>query len=571
MPLTRVTPGARTVRSRRIKSALLASAVSVCLVAASAPATPLGVGDRLFPYLGNPGYDVAAYDLAFTYSGSNSKPLQAVTTIEGWTTAALDRVNLDFAHGKVRSVEVDGSPAAFTSAGEDLVITPEDPLPQGDWMRITVHHTSDPVSADGREGGWVRTADGLAMANQADAAHLVFPCNDHPSDKARFTIRVTAPSDYTAVANGLPAGVDKAGNTTTWTYRTHHPMATELAQVSIGRSTVLHREGPHGLPVRDVVPTKDRELLEPWLKKTPDQMTWMESRVGPYPFETYGLLMADATTGFELETQTLSLFERKLFAGSVYPAWYVESIMVHELAHQWFGNSVTPRTWSDLWLNEGHATWYEALYAEERAGRTLEARMKAAYGDSDGWRAAGGPPGAPKPPTPGQKIGIFRANVYDGAALVLYALRQEIGTSAFEQLERAWVRDHKDATAGTAEFRRLAEQIAGRDLGTFFEAWLYGEKTPPMPGHPEWKSAAPASAGKAGGKVSEKAGGQAGAKAEGKTDGKAGAKAGDKAGGKAGGAAGGKAGGTAGAKGGDKAEGRTGGKAEGKAAAKAAE
>ncbi|MFI6038284.1 M1 family metallopeptidase [Streptomyces sp. NPDC051315] len=497
MLLTPLTSRARTARSRRLKATLLASAVSVCLVAASAPATPLGVGDRLFPYLGNPGYDVASYDLAFTYSGSNSKPLQAVTTIDGWTTTALDRINLDFTHGKVESVEVDGEPAAFASAGEDLVITPEEPLPKGDWMRVTVRHTSDPVSSEGRDGGWVRTADGLAMANQADAAHLVFPCNDHPSDKASFTIRVTAPDGYTAVANGLPVGVDRAGRTTTWTYRTRHPMATELAQVSIGRSTVLHREGPRGLPVRDVVPTKDRDLLEPWLKKTPDQITWMENRVGPYPFETYGLLMADATTGFELETQTLSLFERDLFTEQDYPRWYVESIMVHELAHQWFGNSVSPRTWSDLWLNEGHATWYEALYAEEKAGRTLEARMKAAYGASDHWRAAGGPPAAPKPPTPGQKIGIFRPNVYDGAALVLYALRQVIGTRAFEQLERAWVRDHRDSTASTADFRRLAERISGRDLGAFFKSWLYDEKTPPMPGHPDWKPTAPARTGKA--------------------------------------------------------------------------
>ncbi|MGW0940968.1 M1 family metallopeptidase [Streptomyces sp. NPDC002623] len=475
----------------RLKSALLASAVSVCLVAASAPAVPLGVGDRLFPHLGNPGYDVASYDLSFTYPGSNSKPLQAVTTVNAWTTTALERINLDFAHGKVDSVEVDGEPAVFTSAGDDLVVTPEDSLTPGSWVRITVRHTSDPVSTADRDGGWVRTADGLAMANQADAAHLVFPCNDHPSDKAMFTIRITAPNDYTAVANGLPAGVERVGDATTWTYRTQHPMATELAQVSVGRSTVVHREGPHALPVRDVVPTKDRELLEPWLKKTPDQIAWMEGKVGPYPFETYGVLMAEASTGFELETQTLSLFERDLFTEPGYPKWYVESIMVHELAHQWFGDSVSPRTWSDLWLNEGHATWYEALYAEEKAGRTLEARMKAAYGASDRWRAAGGPPAQPKAPAPGQKISIFRPNVYDGAALVLYALREKIGRRAFQHLERAWVHNHRDSTASTADFQSLAEEISGRDLSGFLKDWLYAEKTPPMPGHPDWKSVAP--------------------------------------------------------------------------------
>ncbi|MGX4689431.1 M1 family metallopeptidase [Streptomyces sp. JNUCC 63] len=476
---------------RRLKATLLASAVSVCLVAASAPPAPLGVGDRLFPYLGNPGYDVSSYDLSFTYPGDNSKPLRAVTTIDAWTTKRLDRVNLDFAHGRVDSVEVDGRPAAFTTAGEDLVVTPKNPLPRSSWTRITVRHTSDPVAGKDHDGGWVRTADGLAMANQADAAHLVFPCNDHPSDKAMFTIHVTAPEGYTAVANGLPAGVARTGGTTTWSYRTQHPMATELTQVSIGRSTVLHRTGPQGLPVRDVVPTKDREALEPWLARTPGQIAWMESKVGPYPFETYGVLVASAATGFQLETQTLSLFEKKLFTDAAYPKWYVESIMVHELSHQWFGDSVSPRTWSDLWLNEGHATWYEALYAEEKANQPMEARMKAAYGASDRWREAGGPPALPKPPKPGRKIGIFRPNVYDGAALVLYALRQEIGKPAFERLERTWARSHRDGAATTADFQRLASDIAGRDLSGFFKAWLYDGRTPPMPGHPDWKPAPP--------------------------------------------------------------------------------
>lgn len=473
--------------TRHRTAALLASAASVCLLAASAPAEPLGIGDRLFPYLGNPGYDVTSYDLSFTYPGSNDKPLQAVTTITARATADLDRFNLDFARGKVASVEIDGVPASFTSADADLVVTPGVPLPKGSLMRITVHHTSDPMAVKGQDGGWVRTEDGLVMANQADAAHLVFPCNDHPSDKAAFTIRITVPDGYTAVANGVQAAERRSGGSTTWTYRTEHPMATELTQVSIGRSAVLHRTGPHGLPMRDVVPADDSKTLEPWLAKTPDQIAWLESKVGPYPFETYGLLLAKAATGFELETQTLSLFEKGVFTQAAYPAWYIESIMVHELSHQWFGDSVSPRTWSDVWLNEGHATWYESLYVQEKANKLMVDRMKAAYGFSDRWRESGGPPAAPKAPKEGQKISIFRPNIYDGAALVLYALRQEIGQDAFEQVERTWVREHRDDTAGTADFVALASRIAGRDLGTFFHDWLYGEKTPPMPGHPDWK------------------------------------------------------------------------------------
>ncbi|MFD9878218.1 M1 family metallopeptidase [[Kitasatospora] papulosa] len=484
--------------SRRLRAGLLATA-SVTLVAATLPAPqPLGIGDRLFPHLGNPGYDVLAYDISLTYGGSNTESLDAVTTIDARTTAPLDRINLDFSRGTVRSVEVDGLDSEFAAAGEDLVVDPPSRLPAGTPVRITVRHTSDP-SGDRDNGGWVPTSDGLAMANQADAAHRVFPGNDHPADKAYFTFRVTAPKEYTVVAGGLPTGRREHGTSTTWTYRTEHPMATELAQVSIGRSAVLRRTGPRGLPVRDVVPAADRRKLEPWLRKTPAQLAWMEEQVGPYPFETYGLLVADTETGFELETQTLSLFERSLFTDAGHPEWYVDSVMVHELAHQWFGNSVSPRSWSDLWLNEGHATWYEARYAEEHARKPMERRMREAYSRSDAWRAAGGPPARPDAPSPDHKISLFRPVVYDGSALVLYALREEIGEVAFDRLERTWVRVHRNGSATTRQFTDLASGIAGRDLTAFFDGWLYGRRTPPMPGHPDWRSEKPRSA--AGGRI----------------------------------------------------------------------
>ncbi|WP_431037271.1 M1 family metallopeptidase [Streptomyces sp. P6-2-1] len=469
-------------------------AVCLALIAAASPAPgPQGIGDRLFPHLGNPGYDVLAYDLSLTYTGDNRAPLDAVTRITAKAEAPLDHLNLDFSHGEVRSVTVNGRSAGHTTAGQDLVVTPKAPVRPGEWLRIVVRHTSDPrpPAAGQGEGGWVLTKDGLAMANQADAAHRVFPANDHPSDKADFTFHVTAPRGVTVVANGFLTGrADAADGGTTWTYRSLHPLATELVQISLGDSAVLRRAGPHGLPVRDVVPAGDRALLDPWLRRTPGQLRWMEERVGAFPFETYGVLVADTNTGFELETQTLSLFERRLFADSRYPEWYVGSVLVHELAHQWFGDSVSPRTWSDLWLNEGHATWYEALYAEEQGGPTLERRMREAYRASDGWRVAGGPPARPKAPGNG-KISIFRPVVYDGSALVLYALREEIGAEAFSRLERRWVAEHRDSTADTAAFVRLASDVAGRDLGAFLHPWLYGAKTPPMPGHPEWTGAAP--------------------------------------------------------------------------------
>ncbi|UQA92700.1 M1 family metallopeptidase [Streptomyces halobius] len=486
----------RRTPPRAARRALAAGLAALTTLGAAVPASPgpRGIGDRLFPTLGNPGYDVLSYDIALDYPGRNDRPMTAVTEITARATASLDHLNLDFDRGTVQSVQVDGLPAEHARHGEDLVVTPVIPVVPDRELRIVIRHTSDPRGRN--DGGWLRTVDGLAMANQADAAHRVFPCNDHPSDKALFTFRITTPRKLTAVASGLSRGHRDRGTRRVWTYRTAHPMATELAQVSIGKSSVLRHRGPHGLPLRDVVPAADRTLLAPWLAKTPDQMAWLERRLGRFPFETYGVLIADAKTGFELETQTLSLFEKGLFTSRRLPAWYVEAVMVHEMAHQWFGNSVSPHRWSDLWLSESHATWYEMLYTNEKGDSrgSMEARLRRAYEYSDRWRADGGPPARPKPSDPGKKISIFRPIVYDGSALILYALREKIGKDAFGRLERAWVARHRDGSAGTREFIALASETAGRDLSGFLHGWLYGTKTPPMPGHPDWKSQPPSAA-----------------------------------------------------------------------------
>lgn len=499
-----------------------------------------GVGDRLYPRLGNGGYTVDRYDISLDYQ-AHDQPLDAFTKIHARTTRALRRFDLDFAHGRVRSVTVAGSPAVFRTVDEELVITPATPLARGDTVDIAIRHTSDPRGT-ARNLGWVRTRDGLVMANQADAAHRVFPCNDHPSDKAQFIFRVTTPDDQTVVASGrLSAPMPKnarrrhsigrtgwtlarrsagpaqpgdglangdggarsrqrpiRGATTirpnrhptdkhqarvTWTYRTVHPMATELAQVAIGNFTIAKRTGPHGLPLRDAVGSQDRARLAPLLARTPSHLEWLERRLGRFPLETYGVLSAATDLGFSLETQTLSLFARN---DLVPAAGRVEPLMVHELAHQWFGDSVSPATWSDLWLNEGHATWYQWNYAADHGDLDLVRMLREAYTADQGVRRTTGPPAAPRPPQPGDKISILRRNVYAGGALALYALRQEIGARRFTALEKAWVRRYHDRSATTADFITLASDTAGRDLGPYLRAWLYGRTTPPMPGHPDW-------------------------------------------------------------------------------------
>jgi aminopeptidase N len=240
--------------------------------------------------------------------------------------------------------------------------------------------------------------------------------------------------------------------------------------------------------VRDVVPRRLAASLGPALAGVTGQIAWMAQRVGPYPFTRYGRLAVDAELS-ALETQTLTIFAKRYADEGPGP---LRQVLLHELAHQWFGDTVSPAQWSDVWLNEGHATWYEIHWGEEQGSlqqvygaRDVQALLREVYAVSDRLRTQYGPPAAPRSALALRQL--FNPNVYVGGALALYALRQEIGTPAFEEVERRWVSDHRDRTASTADFVALASQVAGRDLGPFLGAWLYGQTTPPMPGHPDWQ------------------------------------------------------------------------------------
>jgi aminopeptidase N len=455
------------------------------------PGAP-GLGDRLYPLLGNGGYDVDDYDLRLTYP--EKVPAQQVTgdvTIRARAARSLSRFNLDFGGDGVGRVSVDGRPATFTRSGDELVITPRRPLAARRPFTVTVEDfTATPVvPSSGAPAGFAVSLDGTVLAGQPGSAHRLFPSNDHPRDKATYTITLTAPPGWTGTANGRLVRTRTGEGLVSTTYRQAQPMAAELVQVAVGDFVVHTRPAAAGVPIRDVVPRRLAARLLPKAADEGRQMAWLVGLLGPYPFDTYGSLIIDGNLGFALETQTLSLYDTAFFS---LPDHLLNPVLAHELAHQWFGDSVAPYSWSDVWLNEGHATWYELQYAEhtgrftEYSGApTLAGHMKKVYAQANLYRKTYGPVAAPLKAD--SMWDVFNPNVYGGGALVLYALRQQIGTPAFQRLERAWVRRHEGRSASTQDFVALASAVARQDLRPFLNDWLYGTTVPAMPGHPDWR------------------------------------------------------------------------------------
>jgi aminopeptidase N len=452
-----------------------------------------GVGDRLFPFLGNTGYDVTSYDLYLRYA--KKVPTQTVTgdvRIRARATKALTRFDLDYAGPGITSVEVNGRGARWARKGEELVITPRYRLGAGYAFTVVVRGfrvtptKPDPETAP---AGFFASKTGTVLAFQPDFAHRFLPSSDHPSDKARYRFFVDVPAGWTAVANGLLDGRRAHRGRVEWRYTEPEQLATELLQVAVGDYTVIGRGRPGGVVVRDVVPRRLVATVAPKLAVEVDQLAWMQAQVGRYPFRSYGGVVADQAIGYSLETQTLTMYDSPLFARGT-PVGLRNGTMLHELSHEWFGDSVSPYRWSDLWLNEGHATFWEITYdaprgyLEDDFGSADELSLyRDTYRKGDLWRDRWGPVARPRS---GAVDDLYNPNVYEGGALALYALRQEIGASAFAELERRWVTAYAQRSASTDDFVRLASAVAGRDLRTFLLAWLYGTRTPPMPGHPDW-------------------------------------------------------------------------------------
>ncbi|MGW0826540.1 M1 family metallopeptidase [Streptomyces sp. NPDC002845] len=473
-------------RRRRRQAALLVLALALALSASACTGdggvrgTPgaSGLRDPYFPKLGNGGYDVTHYDLTLDYD-PGARHLDGTAVITARATQDLSAFNLDLRGLEVTGVTVDDSAARWNRAGQELTVRPKDDLDKGQRFRTTVRYTGRPetiIDPDGSEEGWLHTADGALALGEPTGSMSWFPGNHHPSDKAAYDLAVTVPEGLHAVSNGELTNESTKNGRTTFVWHTADPMASYVATIAIGRYDVTRsttKEG--GLPVYVAVdPTQSSESSEEGgevLARIPEVMTWAEDTFGPYPFTSTGAIVdRPEDTGYALETQNRPVF----------PGAPDTELLVHELAHQWYGNSVTPRTWRDMWLNEGFATYAEWLWREEQGVETAQEIFDALYegdyyadrtDDEDIWSFP--------PADPPDAAHISGSPVYERGAMVLHKIRETVGDATFRALLRGWAAEHRHGNADTADFTAYVERMApDEDFGGVWEEWLYGDGKP---------------------------------------------------------------------------------------------
>ena len=431
------------------------------------PAGAASLGDPYFPELGNGGYDVGHYDIALTVD-TTSAELDAVTTITAVADETLATFNLDLVGLVVSSVMVDGATADYQREGPELRISPDGGIVAGEEFSVRVAYSGRPQTINlisaGVQFGWLQTPEGIYVVAEPDGARTWFPSNDHPSDKATFTFRITVAKPSTAAANGELVETIDNGATRTFVWDLSSRAATYLATIVIGEYERIESQGPGGVLIRDYLPTSFDGELPAAFEVTAEAMEFLSGWFGPYPFDRYGHIVVYELGG-ALENQTLSLMgDRALF----------DEIVVHELAHQWFGDSVSPANWQGVWLNEGFATFAEFLWAEHLGGEqrmlTQISGLHAALLTIEHLAIADP-----------QESQLFGPAVYWRGGMTLHALRVTVGDDAMKDILTTYFDRFADGNAATEDFIAVAEEVAGRDLTELFDAWLFATALPDLP------------------------------------------------------------------------------------------
>jgi aminopeptidase N len=425
--------------------------------------------DSYLPRHGNGGYRVRHYDLDLDYR-INTNRLDGNAVITAVASHGLTRFTLDLSGLRAVRVLVDGRLADHDHSTGKLRIKPAVPIAADTEFRVDIRYGGRPRPVSGPWGdiGWDELEDGVLVASQPIGAPSWFPCNDHPADKATYRITMTTGPAYTVVATGELVSRTRIAGRTQWVYERHEPTSTYLVSIQIGRYSEIAMAST-SVPQRAVVPARCRRLFSIDFGRHDLIMETLQRYFGSYPFANYCVVVTDDALDDPIEAQGMSIFGSNHLDG----LRTHERLVAHELAHQWFGNSLTVADWRHIWLNEGFATYAEWLWSEASGGPTADGQARIWY------RRLRALPANLRLVDPGVSH-MFDERLYKRGGLALHALRRHIGDAPFFALLRGWVAEHRHRTVTTEVFTATAERYAGRDLGDFFTTWLVAPAVPPM-------------------------------------------------------------------------------------------
>jgi len=426
-------------------------------------------GDPYLPGHGNEGFTVTRYELDLDYRVASNR-LSGRARLHAVATADLSRFTLDLAGLRVGKVLVNGRRAGrWSHRARKLTISTVTPVASGAALVIDVEYSGQPRPIVGVWGevGWEELEDGVIVAAQPDGAASWFPCNDRPGGKASFRIAVTTESAYQVLCNGTLTQRTNQASKVRWVYDQPEPMAPYLATVQIGRYDLFTTaDGP--VPQRAAVPPRLRDAFAHDFARQADMMAVFAELFGPYPFAGYCVVVTDDDLEMPLEAQGISVFGANHLDGSR----GAERLVAHELAHQWFGNSLTVARWQHIWLHEGFACYAEWLWSEGSGGRTAAELARLAWDRLDRL------PQDLVIADPGPTL-MFDDRLYKRGALTLHALRVALGDGAFFDLLRTWGSAHRHGSVTTEEFLQSAARFARRPVDGLLRSWLFEAALPP--------------------------------------------------------------------------------------------
>jgi aminopeptidase N len=428
------------------------------------------VTDSYLPSGGDDAYGVERYELDLRYKIATNR-LEGTATIHGRSVDALSTIVFDLVRLRVSKVRLAGQKTVrFRQSGAKLTVSPATAIPAGADFTIEIDYAGAPAPRSSKWGsvGWEELADGVIVAAQPSGAPTWFPCNDRVDDKARYDIRFATDSAYTVVCNGTLTERRIASGLTVWRYVQDEPTATYLATVQIGRYD-LENVDLAGVDGVLAYPRSLKSRVRADFAQLPGMMAFFEDRFGPYPFPGYTVVVTEDDLEIPLESQGLATFGANHADGH----GVSERLIAHELAHQWFGNSVGLAVWSDIWLNEGFACYSEWIWSEQRGALSADALAH------QHWRRLAEEPADLVLRDPGAAH-MFDDRVYKRGALTLHALRLTLGDDRFFDLLRAWVAQRNHATATTAQFCALAAEFSESPLDDLFGGWLGGLSLPTL-------------------------------------------------------------------------------------------